>query len=352
MRAVRYHGNRDVRVDEIDEPDIHPGTVKVAPEWCGICGSDLHEYLIGPETIPAVGAPHPITGEMVPVVLGHEFAGEVVAVGEGVDGVTVGDKVAIEPIIRDTVCEMCRSGNYNMCPQLGFHGISGGGGGLAELTVVPDYMVHRLPESIPTDLGALIEPMAVGWHAVRRSGFLLGETAMVVGAGPIGLVTMMALRAAGAAAVVMVEVSAARKETAARLGADLVLDPTSDDVVAAVQRCTGRGVDVAFDAAGSNASIALAMQSVRPKGRVVNIALWEHPAEIDMRTMMFAESTVTASLAYCNDHAAVIAAMSSGLVDAAPLITKRIPLDEIVTGGLEELLHHRDRQVKILVTPR
>ena len=98
MRAARYHGNRDVRVEEIDEPAVRPGAVKVAVDWCGICGSDLHEFLHGPETIPAPGKPHPLTGETVPIVLGHEFAGRVVELGAGVEGVALGDAVAIEPI--------------------------------------------------------------------------------------------------------------------------------------------------------------------------------------------------------------------------------------------------------------
>jgi len=351
MRAVRYHGTKDVRVDEIPEPAVRPGTVKIAPEWCGICGSDLHEYLTGPETIPAAGNPHPITGEVVPIVLGHEFAGRVVDVGDGVDDVAIGDLVAVEPIIRDTTCPACRSGNYNHCPQIGFHGISGGGGGLAERTVVPRYMVHRLPDSLTAEIGALVEPLAVGWHAVRRSGIRLGETAVVVGAGPIGLVTMLALRAAGAGLVVMVEISEARTATALAMGADVVLDPRAEDVVASVQQLTGGGVDVAFDASGHNETLALALAVVRPLGTVVNIALWEHPAEIDMFAFLFSEANLTSSLAYANDHAAVIAALASGRIDAAPLITKRIALEEIVTGGLEELIHHRDRNVKILVHP-
>ena len=117
MRAVRYHGNRDVRVDDIAEPDCKPGFVKIAPEWCGICGSDVHEYLVGPETIPSPDAPHPITGESVPIVLGHEYAGTVVEVGAGVDGVSVGDRVAVEPIIRDNDCPNCLAGHYNLCPH-------------------------------------------------------------------------------------------------------------------------------------------------------------------------------------------------------------------------------------------
>jgi (R,R)-butanediol dehydrogenase / meso-butanediol dehydrogenase / diacetyl reductase len=351
MRAVRYHGNRDVRVDEITEPHVGPATVKVAPEWCGICGSDLHEFLVGPETIPAVGNPHPITGEVVPIVLGHEFAGRVVDVGDGVADIEVGDQVAIEPIIRDNTCAACRAGDYNHCPQIGFHGISGGGGGLAEFTVVPAYMVHKLPPTISTEVGALIEPLAVGWHAVRRSGVRLGETAAVIGAGPIGLVTMLALRAAGAGLVAMVEISAARKEKARAMGADVVLDPTNDDVVTTLHRITGGGVDVAFDASGNNATLTMALKSVRTNGRIVNIALWEHPAEIDMFQFLFTEASLTSSLAYANDHSAVISALASGRLDAAPLISKTIPLEEIVTGGLEELIHNKDDNVKILVHP-
>jgi (R,R)-butanediol dehydrogenase / meso-butanediol dehydrogenase / diacetyl reductase len=351
MRAVRYHGNRDVRVDEIAEPEVRPGTVKIAPEWCGICGSDLHEFLIGPETIPAVGNPHPITGETVPIVLGHEFAGRVVEVGDGVDDVKVGDSVAVEPIIRDNTCPACMSGDYNMCPLIGFHGISGGGGGLAEFTVVPRYMVHQLPAGMSTEIGALIEPLAVGWHAVRKSGFRLGETAVIMGAGPIGLVTMLALRAGGAGLVAMVEISQARKEKALSLGADLVLDPTTDDVVATLKQLTGGGVDVAFDASGHNETLAMAIGSIRPKGTIVNIALWEHHADIDMFQFLFTEAYLTSSVAYANDHAAVIAALAAGRIDAAPLISKRIPLEQIVSGGLEELIHNKDNNVKILVHP-
>jgi (R,R)-butanediol dehydrogenase/meso-butanediol dehydrogenase/diacetyl reductase len=351
VRAVRYHGNRDVRVDEIPEPECRPGFVKIAPEWCGICGSDVHEYLVGPETIPSAGAPHPITGETVPIVLGHEYAGTVVEVGAGVVGVRVGDKVAVEPIIRDNDCPTCVDGHYNLCPQLGFHGLSGYGGGLSEFSVVPGYMVHVLPDNIPTDVAALIEPLAVGWHAAKMAELRGGESVLIVGAGPIGLVTLLAAKAMGAGTVVVVELTAARKAKAAELGADLVLDPNVDDIAARLAAEFGQGVDVAFDAGGNAATIALALASVRPRGRVVNIALWEHPVEFDMFSMLFKESNLTASCAYCGDHAEVIAAIADGTIDVSPLITGRISFEEIVTGGIEELLNNRDAHVKILVHP-
>lgn len=351
MRAVRYHGNRDVRIDDIPEPDCRPGCVKIAPEWCGICGSDVHEYLVGPETIPSAGEPHPITGETVPIVLGHEYAGRVVEVGDGVVGIEVGDAVAVEPIIRDNDCPTCLEGLYNLCPQLGFHGLSGYGGGLAEFSVVPSYMVHVLPDNIPTDVAALIEPLAVGWHAARMADFQGGESVVIIGAGPIGIVTLLAAKAQGAGRVVMVELTDMRKQKATELGADLVLDPTTDDVAAVLAAEFGQGVDVAFDAGGNAATIALALASVRPKGRVVNIALWEHPVEFDMFSMLFKESHLTASCAYCGDHAEVIAALADGVIDVAPLITARISFEEIVTGGIEELMNNRDAHVKILVHP-
>lgn len=351
MRAVRFHGNRDIRLDEIDEPECRPGFVKIAPEWCGICGSDVHEYLVGPETIPTPAHPHPITGESVPIVLGHEYAGVVVEVGEGVTGVEVGDNVAVEPIIRDNSCPSCVVGNYNLCDNLGFNGLSGYGGGLAEYAVVPGYMVHVLPDNVPTDIGALIEPLAVGWHAAKLAGIGGGETVLIVGAGPIGLVTMLAAKAMGAGQVAMVELAQERKRMAHRLGADLVLDPHLDDVAAEVRAAFGPGVDVAFDAGGNPATIALALGAARPRGQVVNIALWEHPVSFDMFSMINKESTLTASCAYCDDHASVIEALSSGQLDASPLITARIPFEAVVTDGIDELIDNRDQHVKILVHP-
>jgi (R,R)-butanediol dehydrogenase/meso-butanediol dehydrogenase/diacetyl reductase len=162
---------------------------------------------------------------------------------------------------------------------------------------------------------------------------------------------LLAVKLMGVGDVVVVELSSARKAKAAELGADLVLDPAHDDVATAIAERFGQGVDVAFDAGGNAATIALALASVRPHGRVVNIALWEHPVEFDMFSMLFKESNLTASCAYCNDHADVIEALASGRIDVTPLITGRITFEEIVTGGIDELMNNRDAHVKILVHP-
>ncbi len=143
MKAVRYYGKEDLRIDEIAEPEVRPGTIKIAPAYTGICGSDVHLYFDGPmPPAPSQGAPHPVSGETLPVVMGHEFSGAVEEVGPGVTGINVGDHVVVEPFMVDGTCPSCNRGDYHLCDQMGFIGISGRGGGLAEHIVVEERWVH------------------------------------------------------------------------------------------------------------------------------------------------------------------------------------------------------------------
>jgi (R,R)-butanediol dehydrogenase / meso-butanediol dehydrogenase / diacetyl reductase len=185
MQAARVHGRGDIRVEEVPDPQVRPGTVAVEVEWCGICGTDLHEYLEGPIFVPTAEAPHPLTGEAMPVTLGHEFAGVVAEVGPGVDDVRVGDRVVVDPCVVCGRCDACRQGRYNVCRTLGFVGLSGGGGGFSRYVGAERRWVHPLGD-LGTDVGALIEPLAVAQHAVRLSGARPGHSAVVFVAGPIG----------------------------------------------------------------------------------------------------------------------------------------------------------------------
>ena len=166
MRAAVFHGRCDLRLEDVPEPEAGPGDVKLRVHYNGICGSDLHEYYAGPMTTRT--EPHPLTGVKNPVIFGHELCGSVVALGDGVEDLEIGDRVAVEPVETCGHCLDCRSGHYNHCRLLAFHGYNRAGGGLAEYTVVRRSMAHRLPSALSPAQGALIEPMAIAWSTVRR----------------------------------------------------------------------------------------------------------------------------------------------------------------------------------------
>jgi len=190
MTAAVWHGRKDIRLEQVPLPGApQPGWVQIRVHWCGICGSDLHEYLAGPVFIP-VDAPHPLTGIKGQCILGHEFCGEIVATGEGVEGYAPGDKVAADACQHCGQCRFCKTGQYNLCEQLAFTGLMNNGA-FAELVNVPAELLYRLPEGFPLEAGALIEPLAVGMHAVKKAGSLLGETVVVVGAGTVLTVEQM-----------------------------------------------------------------------------------------------------------------------------------------------------------------
>ncbi len=351
MKAARFYGPGDVRIDDIAEPATRPGTVKVEVEWCGICGTDLHEYLDGPIFAPTVESPHPLTGESVPITLGHEFAGVVAEIGDGISTVAVGDRVVVEPYIICGRCDACRTGRYNVCRTLGFVGLSGFGGGFSQYVVAEERWIHPLGE-LGTDVGALIEPLAVAYHAVKLSKAQPDHTALVFGAGPIGLVTTAALKAAGVGQIIVVEPADVRKAKAPGAGADHVLDPTTTDVTAEVAELTdGRGADVSFECAGIDRVLKTAVLSTRAGGTVVNVAIWGHEASVAMNDLVFHEINLVGSLAYANDHPATIEMVAGGRVDPFQFITGRIELDDIVAKGFDELINNKEENVKILVRP-
>ena len=298
-----------MRLEELPDPVAGPGEVLLRVAYNGLCGSDVHEYFDGPAAVTTT--PHPLTGCSLPCVLGHELSGWVVATGPGVD-LAPGVLVAVEPIEACGVCARCRSSRRHLCRRLAFHGYNRAGGGLAERTVVREDMVHVLPAGLSPAQGALVEPMAVARHAVRRSGVVAGETAVVHGAGPIGLGALVALRAEGAS-VLVVDPAPARRSAAVALGAQHVFDPADDDVVDAVRSLTdGLGADRSIDAAGSDAALAAALRSTRPDGVVVVVAHHHQPFPLRSGSLIFNEVSLTGSLIYeSEDFAWVIDAMAA-----------------------------------------
>lgn len=351
MNAVRYHGEKDLRYEKIPVPEIKPGWVKVAPKFCGICGTDLHEYLHGNNLIPTPGHPHPITKETAPLTIGHEFSGIVEEVGEGVTHVKKGDRVCIQPIIYEGDCRACKRGLVNCCDKNGFMGLSGYGGGMADYTLALASMVKPLPDNVSLEVGALIEPLAVGWHAVDISPYKKGDACLVLGGGPIGLSVIQTLVGRGCENIIVSEVSKRRREFAKQFGAHHVIDPTAQDVVEEVERLTnGQGVDVGFDAAGVQPAVDTAFKAIKARGTLVNIAVWAKRATLNMNDIVFRERAYMGVATYSlGDFEAVLDAISSGKMSPEGMITKKIAIDRVAEDGFTALVEDKDNQVKILV---
>lgn len=330
MKAAQFHAKEDLRIEEVPEPTPGPGQVKLRNAFAGICGSDLHVYYSPEAAGLDFDHPHPVTGSTLPQILGHEFSGTIVELGEGVEDVAVGDRVAVWPIYYCGECPACRRGMFNACQKIGFHGLSSHGGGMAEFTTVDAAKLHVLPENVDLRMGALVEPMSVAWHAVSRSGVDAGGTALIAGAGPIGIGVWFALKARGIDKVLVSEPSAERRAIIAALGATVV-DPVNEDLAAAVATLTdGDGVDVAFDAAGAGPAVTSSLASLVPGGRVVVVAIHERSMEFLPTQLVMAETEIAGALAYLpEDFDAVIEAMSRGVYDTTGWV-QEVPLEQVV----------------------
>ncbi|WP_414439685.1 2,3-butanediol dehydrogenase [Burkholderia sp. 22PA0106] len=353
MKAARFYDRGDIRIEDIPEPVVAPGTVGIDVAWCGICGTDLHEFMEGPIFIPPCGHPHPISGEAAPVTLGHEFSGVVYAVGEGVTDLAIGQHVVVEPYIVADDVPTGPGDKYHLSPNMNFIGLGGRGGGLSEKIAVKRRWVHPISNAIPLDQAALIEPLSVGHHAFTRSGAKAGDVALVGGVGPIGLLLSAILKASGLT-VIVTELSAARKAKARESGvADHILDPSEVDVVAEVMKLTGgKGVDVAFECSSVNKVLDTLVAACSASAVVVIVSIWSHPATINVHSVVMKELDVRGTIAYCNDHQATIRLVEEGRIDLAPFITQRIQLDDLVSQGFDTLIHNNESAVKIVVQPR
>ncbi|WP_138751827.1 2,3-butanediol dehydrogenase [Paenibacillus sinopodophylli] len=343
MKAAVYYAAKDVRLEQLEIPDAAEGKVRVKVQYAGICGSDLHAYHhgIGVQT----GEPHAVSGKMAPLTLGHEFSGIIDEIGTGVKGFELGDRVTIEPLIYCGVCASCRSGNYNQCDHVGFVGLNDNGG-FAEYVVVEPYMIHKLPEQVSFEEGALVEPSAVALHAVRQSKLKVGNQVAVFGAGPIGLLTILAAKSAGAANIFAIDVSEERLELAKSLGA-IVINSAKEDAVSTILGASG-GVDVAYEAAGVQPTLSSAISVLRKGGEVMVIAAFAEPPKVDLFQLMIKEANLTSILAYRHIFPEVLSLIAAGKLDVKQVITKKIMLDNIVENGLELLIKDKS-QAKILV---
>ncbi|PGF17684.1 butanediol dehydrogenase [Natrinema sp. CBA1119] len=358
MDAVYLHGPGDLRVDDVDRHPVSAGTVAVDIEYTGICGSDLHEYEVGPVPIRAETIDHSIPesdwDEYLPKPMGHEIAGTVSEVGDNVDDVGVGDRVTLNMVIACDDCRYCATGKYHLCEQ-------GDGGvvasrGFADRTVVPASMAVPVPDEVSLRHAALAEPLGVSLRGVRRSSLEPTDRIAVFGAGPIGLGVVAGAAAAGAREICVSEPRAARREAAAALGADVVIDPTVDDAVEEIRRETDR-VDVSFECAGTAATLTDALRSTAYGERVVVLSVFEEEVPIHPNDIMQAERELVGSFGFQggplvprSEFATALDYLADGRIDPEPMLTGTVPLEE--TEATFERLGDPDSDlIKVLVEP-
>jgi (R,R)-butanediol dehydrogenase/meso-butanediol dehydrogenase/diacetyl reductase len=288
--------------------------------------------------------------------MGHEFSGTITAVGDAVTSRSVGENVAVNPLLYCGECQRCQRGNYRLCESSGFLGLSGGGGGFAEEIVVDAEQTVPLGD-VPVEHGALVEPLSVGLHAVRQTHIHPGDSVAVFGSGPIGISVIQSVRAAGADPIIVSEPQESRREVAAQSGADELLNPMETDAVEQTRSLTDGGVDVAFEVAGVEASFNDAITSTKPTGETVVVSIWEESISTELNPIVTGERTVTGTLGYTGGPRAheefgiVIDMLASGQLNPEPLITDRIGLEDIVDQGFNRLTEPENDQVKILVKP-
>jgi (R,R)-butanediol dehydrogenase / meso-butanediol dehydrogenase / diacetyl reductase len=349
MRALRFHGARDLRIEERAEPP-EPGVdeVVVRVVTCGICGTDLHEYTAGPIVTPV--EPHPLTGAQNPQILGHEFAGDVVAVGAGVTRVAEGVRVAIMPLAYCGHCAYCRRGLQHLCTMMACVGLSHAWGGMAEFATVAEYQVVPLPEGVTYRQGAVIEPTAVAAYGVERAGVAPGDRVLVTGAGPIGALAALCARSAGASTVYVSEPNLARRARAEALGVATVLDPTSTDVPEYLREHTdGLGVDVAIECSGHPDGFATAVNSLRRRGTLAQTGLFVGVASVEPMLWALNDLTIVGTWCYwVYDFDRIASQIAAGDLPVERVITGTVTLDD-APDAFARLASGTADEIKVLI---
>lgn len=353
MKAARWHGRGDVRVEDVPRPMPSPGKLLLEVSWCGICGTDVEEFLHGPLIIPG-DVPNKLTGRAAPITLGHEFVGSVASVGDGVSDFRVGERVAPEVVLFCGECFFCRRHEYALCVNWAALGLMDDGG-LAEYAVVPAFSCVALPDSLSDEEGALVEPTEVAVRAVRKCELRLGETVAIVGGGTIGLLVLQIALASGAADVYVLEPRSSRRELALTLGATLAFDPSHTEWEAELrEHCHGVGPDVVFECAGAVETADVAVRIARKGGRIVLVGI--HPNRVPLSTLeiILGEKRLVGSVQhhYDEDLPVAVDLLGSGKVQVRPLISGRAPLDRVVADGFQPLIEQPEKYLKMLIGPR
>jgi L-iditol 2-dehydrogenase len=343
MKALvltRYH---QLDYQDVPEPTLAADEVLIEVRACGICGSDVHGI------DGSTGRRRP------PVVMGHEAAGVIAAVGAKVRGWAVGERVTFDSTIYCGECAACRAGRINLCGHRQVLGVSCDeyrrDGAFAQYVAVPQRILYRLPETLSFEQAALVEPVSVAVHAVGRLPVALGATGLVVGTGMIGLLVIQALRAAGCTRIIAADVDGKRLELAGQLGADELVRSDQVSLVDEVLRRTGgQGVDVALEVVGATATVQAAVMSVRRGGHLVLVGNVSPTAELPLQAVVTRELTLYGTCASCGEYPACLELIARGTIRVDPLLSAVAPLAE---GGVwfERLYRHEPGLMKVVLQP-
>ena len=353
MLAARFYGAKDIRIEETAVPTIKAGDdVLLEIAYCGICGTDLHEYLVGPIVTPLT--PHPLTGVSLPQTMGHEFSARVVEIGPDVRDVKVGDRVSVCPIITCGRCYYCRRGTGHLCLNMACTGLSAETGALANYAVVKETQVAVLPDTVSDIEGAVIEPAAVAAYGVDWAGVTGGDIVLITGAGPIGVLSAMYADAIGAATVVIAEPNPNRANLARAMDIGPVVDPTQDGFADLIADLTsGIGVDLAVECSGTTPGLTTAVSHTKRRGQVVQTGLHTKPATVDMMEVANREIIIKGSWCYnLTDWPRIIRLVAAGKYPVAKAVTATIDLVDVVTKGFDVLVDPTGDQLKVLVNSK
>jgi L-iditol 2-dehydrogenase len=342
MKALLLSQYNQLEIADLPEPKPGPGEVLIRVAACGICGSDVHGY-------------DGSSGRRIPpIVMGHEAAGIVAALGDGVTNLSVNDRVTFDSTVYCGACAPCRRGEVNLCDNRQVLGVSCAdyrrAGAFAEYVAVPSRIVYRLPDNLSFAEAAMLEAVAVAIHAVSLAQILPESSALVVGAGMIGLLTVQALRAAGCSRVFVADIDSSRLRLAQDMGATAVLSAETDVVAQVLQLTGGTGVDVAVEAVGRTETVTAAVESVRKGGTVVLVGNISPEITLPLQKVVTRQIRLQGSCASSGEYPRAMELLTTGKIKVKPLITAIAPLAD----GPQwfERLHAREPNLmKVVLTP-
>ena len=350
MKALRLHGNKDIRLEDIPIPEPGIGEARIKVTYSSICATDIEEWQYGPLFAQDDG-PHPLTGEQMPIVLGHEIAGHVESLGEGAEGLEIGDRVVVNDILTCGSCFWCQRGEQPTCPSLCCAGLMANGG-LAEYMKWPANLLIKLPDNISDIEAPLLEPTAVAVHAARRSGVRVGDNVCVIGCGTVGLLTVQTFIAVGAR-VIAVDVRESSIALAKELGAHETInaaDAAAHDQL--LELTGGIGPDIVVETAGAAETPRMAINWTRSSGTTVLVGIYAATPKMDFNEIVGTEKTVIGSVATSpGDMETAVKLVSEGQIRLKDLITIVIPLDRIIEDGFQRMIQPNKDVYRILASP-